>query len=200
MSDSPIKVTGEFTPDPHVCKFIVDAPLLEDWTLIFKSREESLGSPLVDALFGIAGIARVQVSGSVLTLTKDEAHDVPWPQLARDIVPEVRRILELGEAPISQAAVDAVAQGNPEDLFSTIEELFENQINPALASHGGFVRLVKIEDRDVYLEMGGGCQGCSASQATLRHGIETAVRQAAPQVRQILDVTDHAAGTHPYFQ
>ena len=80
-----------------------------------------------------------------------------------------------------------------------VERLFESHINPALASHGGFARLVKVEDRDVYIEMGGGCQGCASSQATLRHGIETAIRQVAPQVREVIDVTDHGAGENPYY-
>jgi Fe/S biogenesis protein NfuA len=66
--------------------------------------------------------------------------------------------------------------------------------------HGGFVKLVKVEDRDVFLEMGGGCQGCAASQATLRQGIEAAIRDVAPQVRNVVDVTDHAAGTNPYIR
>ena len=65
--------------------------------------------------------------------------------------------------------------------------------------YGGFVRLDRVEDRDVFLEMGGGCQGCSASRVTLREGIEQAIRQACPQVREVVDITDHDAGENPYY-
>ena len=58
---------------------------------------------------------------------------------------------------------------------------------------------MKVEERDVFLEMGGGCQGCAASQATLRHGIESAIRRVVPQVREVIDVTDHESGENPYY-
>jgi Fe-S cluster biogenesis protein NfuA len=196
MSDE-IKITGEFTPDPSVCKFVVDRPLVESWSLLFKSREESLGSPLVDALFDVEGIAAVRVAGSAVTLTKNGA--TPWPELAPDIGRAIRGVLQTGQAPVSEAALEVVKSQPVEDIESGVSELFERHINPALASHGGFVRLVRVEDRDVHVEMGGGCQGCAASQATLRYGIESAIREAVPQVRNVVDVTDHAAGENPYY-
>jgi len=192
-----IKITGEFTPDPAVCKFTVDRPLLPEWTLSFKSREESKGSPLIDALFEIPGITQLRVSGSTVTVTKNVP--VPWPELAKSIGKAIRAVLAGTEPPISDAAIDGMRNVPVDDLEELIGDLFETHINPALASHGGYVRLVRVEGRDVYLEMGGGCQGCSASQATLRYGIESAIRQVAPQVREIIDATDHAAGSNPYY-
>lgn len=197
MTDQ-IKITGEFTPDPAVCKFIVDRPILEDWTLLFNSKEESMGSPLIDALFDVEGVAAVRVSGSSLTITKDVV--TPWQELAKEIGKTIRSTLRQDEAPISEAAVDAVRHAPAGDLEATVVRLFEEHINPALAMHGGYVRLIRVEDRDVHLEMGGGCQGCAASQATLRQGIESAIREVAPQVRQIVDVTDHASGENPYYR
>jgi Fe-S cluster biogenesis protein NfuA len=111
----------------------------------------------------------------------------------------MRPVLEQAEEAISETALDEVRNAPPEDIEPLVQRLFDEYVNPALASHGGFARVVKVEDRDVHVEMGGGCQGCAASQATLRHGIETAIRQVAPQVRQVIDVTDHAAGTNPFY-
>ena len=196
MSDT-LKITGEFTPDPHICKFILNRTLVEEWTLLFHGPEESHGSPLVEALFKVDGIAKVQVSGSTVTLTKIISR--PWPEMTRDVIPAIRGAMEAGSPPISPEAIDAVANQGLDGLRETIEKLFEEKINPAIASHGGFVKLVKIEGHDVYLEMGGGCQGCSASQATLKNGIEGAIREVAPQVREIIDATNHAAGTNPYY-
>jgi Fe/S biogenesis protein NfuA len=80
-----------------------------------------------------------------------------------------------------------------------IEQALSEQINPALASHGGWVKLVKIEGQDVYVEMGGGCQGCASSRATMKFGVERAVKEAAPAVRNVIDATDHEAGSNPYY-
>ncbi len=199
MSDqNELKVTGEFLPDPNMCKFQVSRPILEEWTVIFKSPEESMGSPLADALFGINGITRVKVSGNSITLSKNVP--TPWPEMAKDILPAIKGPLISGEPPISQAAIDAVQVAPEADMADVIDQLLEQHINPALASHGGFVALVKVEDRDVFIEMGGGCQGCAASKMTMKNGVESAIREVCPQVREIIDVTDHAAGANPYYR
>jgi Fe-S cluster biogenesis protein NfuA len=196
--DTDIKITGEFTPDPNVCRFVADRPVVKDWTLIFKSRDESMGSPLVDRLFDIPGVVLVRVSGSTVTVTKDVP--TPWPEMGKAIGQAIRTSLS-GDGPaISESALEAVRATPADDIESSIEQLLEMHINPALAMHGGFVRLVRVEDRDVYLEMGGGCQGCAASKATLRYGIENAIREAVPGVREIIDATDHAAGENPYYR
>lgn len=197
MSNQEIKITGEFTADPNICRFVIDRPVLKEWTINFKSAEDSKGSPLVDRLFAIDGISEVRVGGNTITINKTV--DDPWPKLAKEIGSAIRTSLSDDVPPISEAAVDAVRSAPLDDMAEVIEKLFEEHINPALASHGGFVRLVKVVDRDVHLEMGGGCQGCSASKITLKHGIENAVREAVPQVREVVDVTDHASGENPYY-
>jgi Fe/S biogenesis protein NfuA len=79
-----------------------------------------------------------------------------------------------------------------------VQCLLETAINPAVAGHGGVVSLVDVKDRMVYLQMGGGCQGCGMADVTLKQGIETMIREEVPEVVEILDVTDHAAGQNPY--
>jgi Fe-S cluster biogenesis protein NfuA len=86
-----------------------------------------------------------------------------------------------------------------EDIRIAVENLLEARINPALSSHGGFVNLVKVEAGDVYLEMGGGCQGCAGARATMRYGVENAIREVVPGVGQVVDATDHAAGGAAYM-
>ncbi len=195
-----LKVTGELLPDPNMCRFMVNRDIIEEWTLMFKDPEESMGSPLVDSIFAVPGITRVKVSGNSITLSKNVP--TPWPEMAKDLLPAIKKPLESGNTPpISEAALEVVRNSPPsENIEEIVEQLFEQHINPALAMHGGFVKLVKIENDDVYIEMGGGCQGCAASQATMRHGVETAIRDVAPQVREVIDVTDHSAGTNPYYR
>lgn len=94
-------------------------------------------------------------------------------------------------------AGEASAASGP--LAERVQSVFDELVNPRIASHGGAVELVDVEDDNVYIRMSGGCQGCSASAATLRMGIERTLREEIPEVGEIHDVTDHDAGVSPYF-
>jgi Fe/S biogenesis protein NfuA len=90
------------------------------------------------------------------------------------------------------------------ELTGSVEErvrqVLDRQINPAVASHGGRAELVEVTDGGVVsLRLSGGCQGCGQAAATLRNGIEVALRQHIPEITEIHDVTDHAAGENPYI-
>lgn len=80
-----------------------------------------------------------------------------------------------------------------------IQCVIEEMVNPAVDSHGGRVDLVDFVNNDVHLRLSGGCQGCSSSQATLKNGIERLLREEFPEIRNIIDVTDHASGENPYY-
>jgi len=81
-----------------------------------------------------------------------------------------------------------------------IQKLLEEQINPGLASHGGHATLVGLKDSVAYLQLSGGCQGCGSATATLKQGIVTMIKRELPHIKDVLDVTDHAAGTNPYYR
>lgn len=80
-----------------------------------------------------------------------------------------------------------------------VSAVLEQQVNPAIASHGGRIDLVDVDGTEIYMEMSGGCQGCAMSRMTLRQGVEKMLRQAVPEITAIHDVTDHSAGDNPYF-
>jgi Fe/S biogenesis protein NfuA len=86
-----------------------------------------------------------------------------------------------------------------EDLKTRVQDLIDTAINPAVAGHGGYVELLDVRDNVVYLQMGGGCQGCGAADITLKAGIERLIREEIPEVTEVLDTTDHAAGENPYY-
>lgn len=94
----------------------------------------------------------------------------------------------------------------PEDIDLTgtvgekVQQLLDLSINPALAAHGGFANLVKVEDDSVvHVFMGGGCQGCSMSAMTLSEGIKTSIMEMIPEVTEVIDATDHTAGENPFY-
>ncbi|MGI9642386.1 MAG: NifU family protein [Acidimicrobiia bacterium] len=89
------------------------------------------------------------------------------------------------------------------ELTGTTEEkirtLLNERINPAIASHGGVAHLIAVDGSVAQLELGGGCQGCGLAAVTLRQGIERAILDAIPEIDEVVDVTDHALGTNPFY-
>jgi Fe/S biogenesis protein NfuA len=87
--------------------------------------------------------------------------------------------------------------------FGTVEEkieaLLDGEINPSLAAHGGFARLIRVDGDVAYITMGGGCQGCGLAAMTLSEGIKAQIAERIPEIREVLDETDHAAGENPFF-
>jgi Fe/S biogenesis protein NfuA len=81
-----------------------------------------------------------------------------------------------------------------------VSQLLEQSVNPSLAAHGGFATLVGVDDENqVFLTLGGGCQGCAMSRMTITEGIDRAIREAIPEVTAIVDATDHSAGENPFY-
>ncbi|MDH4363790.1 MAG: NifU family protein, partial [Acidimicrobiia bacterium] len=85
------------------------------------------------------------------------------------------------------------------ELPEKVQAVLDQAVNPALASHGGFARLVGIDGTRVFVTMGGGCQGCAASAMTLRDGIRAMLMDALPEITDVVDATDHAAGENPFY-
>ena len=86
------------------------------------------------------------------------------------------------------------------DVAQRVIQVLEQQINPAIASHGGRADLVAVEEEVAYLRLSGGCAGCGMAAVTLSQGIEVAIFESVPQITRVVDVTDHAAGTNPYYE
>ena len=85
-------------------------------------------------------------------------------------------------------------------LAAAVQRLLDDEINPALASHGGFAHLLDLREGVAYVELGGGCQGCGMAHVTLKRGIEARIREAVPEVTGVVDATDHSGGANPYFR
>ena len=81
-----------------------------------------------------------------------------------------------------------------------IQELIDTRINPSVAAHGGNIQLLDVTDDSVYVHMGGGCQGCGQAAATLKQGVQAMIQEEFPEIVNVVDTTDHAAGTNPYYQ
>lgn len=86
------------------------------------------------------------------------------------------------------------------DIAQRVLAVLEQQVNPSIATHGGRADLVAVEDDVAYLRLSGGCQGCGLATVTLSQGIEVALRESVPEIARVVDVTDHASGTNPFYE
>ncbi len=80
-----------------------------------------------------------------------------------------------------------------------VQKVLDEQINPSVAAHGGFIGLIDVKDHVAYIRLSGGCQGCGMADVTLKQGVIVAIKKSVPEIQDILDVTDHASGNNPYF-
>ncbi len=157
------------------------------YDLAFDPLADAAGDDVVHEVSGLSVIvpaASVEdLRGSTLDLPTNEAQG--------------GLVLRNPNRPSTPALGDAI------ELSGTTEEkigqLLDQQVNPAIAAHGGHARLVRLDGEIAYIEMGGGCQGCAMSAMTLRQGIESAILSAIPEIKGVEDATDHGAGENPYF-
>jgi Fe-S cluster biogenesis protein NfuA len=127
-------------------------------------------------------------------------HEAPvnWKEVGPLVGKALREHIQSGQPAVSK---DAVKNAPAEDVLrERVQRILEEQINPEIAKHNGVISLLDVQGTTVYIKMGGGCQGCSQADATLRGGVERALRQQVPEIGSILDVTDHANGTNPYYR
>jgi len=195
MAPADIKITAE-PIDTSRCKFLVSQPLHAGGVRRFASLDEAQGSPLAEAIFAIPGadVAEVIVSGNLMTVVKRSP--TAWPVVGKAVGQAIRAALaSQGPAVAPKATMPAADDA----LYERVADLFDQQVNPMVARHGGRVELIDVQDAVVMVRMAGGCQGCGMADVTLRQGIEAMLHQHVPEVKGIVDITDHAAGSNPYF-
>ncbi len=191
-----IKVTAHVDPTrPELCTLTIDRPLHPDGLASFRNAEAAKGSVLAEKIFEIEGVTVVRIAGSEVTVTKPDADD--WQVTAKQIGDLIRAHIRSGEPAVSK---DYQPQRLPDSVLTgRIQAIFDTEVNPAIAAHGGVVSLLDVKNGNVFIKMGGGCQGCGMADVTLRQGIEKAIRSQIPEVEEILDTTDHASGTNPFY-
>ncbi len=188
-----IQITGEPSAEGDRCRFVVDRPVLPDGSAYFSDAKSAEASPLAREILSIPGVDSILIAENVVTVNASYAVD--WPALAIGQV--IRRNLKGGSPVVASEYFEGLPSEG--DLKWAISDLLNREINPAVAAHGGYVELIDVKKNNVFIRMGGGCQGCGAADVTLRQGIEKAIRGLVPRVGEILDTTDHAAGRNPYY-
>lgn len=199
----------QITPEARAkIESLVDAEVVRDPALRIALAEPAAGTTPLDRPYAISLVERedkarteiaINVEGIRVLLNLDTSNllsgaTVEWAEAAGGFRVETPRPAA-GRAPSSSSAATEIDH----PLAGRVQQVIDEQINPGIASHGGEVELVDLADDTLYIRMGGGCQGCAASAATLRQGVERMVREAVPEIGEIVDVTDHTAGVNPFY-
>ncbi|HKN44237.1 MAG TPA: NifU family protein [Propionibacteriaceae bacterium] len=205
MSDSGVLIDPTITiqaatslVDPDTCKFTVSRTVHPGGPFFFDDRERAGGSPLVERLFALPGVAYVLIADNVVTVGKEPG--ASWSGLRSAIGTGLRTQL-LTEVPaILQAPANASTRERTDaESRAVVQELLDREVNRSIAAHGGQISIVDVRDGNLFIAMSGGCQGCAASKVTLRQGFEVMLRRVAPEIVNIVDTTDHAAGNTPFY-
>ena len=199
LVDLPIGIRAETSlTDPDTCKFTVSRSLHPGGPFFFGNKERAAGSPLGERLFALSGVANVLIAENVVTIGKEPG--ASWGGLKSAIGTAIRTQLLTGVPAILEMAACASTQGRSDaELGVLVQQLLDKEVNRSIANHGGKISLVEVREGKLFITMSGGCQGCGSSQVTLRQGLEVMVKRVAPEIEEIVDATDHAAGKKPFY-
>ncbi|MDO9382120.1 MAG: NifU family protein [Hyphomicrobiaceae bacterium] len=176
-------IQTEATPNPATLKFLPGRQVLSDGTADFRDVAASKASPLATRLFEIDGVKGVFLGSDFISVTKTDGE---WQHLTPMILGAIMEHYMSGNAADGGEAggADEVENYDPKDeeVVTTIKELIETRVRPAVAQDGGDITFSGFRDGIVYLHMRGACAGCPSSTATLRHGIENLLKHFCPEV------------------
>ena len=183
-------IQTEATPNPATLKFIPGETVVEGAPRDFRSLDEADVSPLATRLFSVEGVTGVFLGSDFITVTKDDGE---WQHLKPAILGVIMEHY-LSGAPVLDDA--GMGEDTSEEFFaeedteivSTIKELLDTRVRPAVAQDGGDITFHGFKEGIVYLRMKGACAGCPSSTATLKHGIENLLRHFVPEVAEVRPV------------
>jgi Fe-S cluster biogenesis protein NfuA len=183
-------IQTEATPNPATLKFIPGKPVLPGSTRDYRTADDAGESPLAQRLFGVRGVSGVFLGQDFITITKADAE---WQHLKPAILGTIMDhylsgapVLATGTGPAAAGAEDFDEADSA--TVSTIKDLLETRVRPAVAQDGGDITFHGFRDGVVYLNMKGSCAGCPSSTATLKHGIENLLRHFVPGVTEVRPV------------
>lgn len=187
-------IQTESTPNPATLKFLPGKVVLSEGTADFRSAEAArAASPLAGRLFDIPGVTGVFFGFDFITVTKA---DPEWQHLKPAILGTIMEHFMSG-APVMADMTSAVGETTDGEFYdsadseivSTIKELLETRVRPAVAQDGGDITFRGFENGTVFLNMKGACAGCPSSTATLKHGIQNLLRHFVPEVQQVEQIS-----------
>lgn len=189
MEAKNVDIRLEFTPNPNALKYVLDDHvLLPRGSASFVDQKSAEAAPLAKRLMAIPGVSSCMIGSNFVSVTKSEAGD--WEVLDLATREALQQHVISGDPAVNPLSLEKPASSAPvegeTELDRKIKAVLDNDIRPAVAMDGGDVVFERFENGIVYLYMQGSCAGCPSSTATLKMGIETRIRQAVPEVQEVV--------------
>ena len=182
-------IQTEETPNPATLKFLPGRDVMGAAPPAdFPNAESAKASPLAESLFKIPQVSSVFLGSDFITITKSEDD---WQQLKPILLTALMDFFLTGLPVINQTpAPQDVSEGadgeeGDAEIVSTIKQLLDTRVRPAVAQDGGDIVFHGYEDGVVSLTMRGACAGCPSSTATLKHGIENLLKHFIPEIKEV---------------
>lgn len=192
-----IRITAEPQVIPTNCLFRVDRSLSVGALYTSDATWAAEWMPLAATLFAAQPTVRgVRIADAEVLVSLSEVPQ-DWREIARTLGSAIREYLQDGGVAAKEGAGDAMS--GDDQLRQQAQKIIDAELNPNLASHGGWVEIQASKGADLYITMGGGCQGCGSAAMTMKQGVEVALRNGVPGLGAIHDATDHASGANPYM-
>lgn len=197
MAEALIIEIEDAPTDSDTCVITVNRPVSPGTPLYFSTPAEAASSPMAQRLLEPGKLEAVLLQENTITLLKP-LDGVPWADVTPGVEVIVREHFEQQDKVFDGSDRDMTS--DEEALAQRVQQVLDTEINPMVASHGGVIQVLGVKGSALYVHMGGGCQGCAMSTATLKQGVEQVVQRNFAEIDTILDTTDHAAGTNPYYR
>mgnify|MGYP001281157305 CR=1 FL=1 len=184
-------IQTEATPNPATLKFIPGREVLGEGAVDFRNPEDAAASPLAQRLFEIPGVAGVFFGSDFITITREERTEsgFEWQHLKPAIMGAIMEHYASGAPVILDSSMvqedEEFFEEADGEIVSTIKELLETRVRPAVAQDGGDITFRGYREGIVYLHMRGACSGCPSSTATLKYGIQNLLRHFVPEIREV---------------
>jgi Fe-S cluster biogenesis protein NfuA len=184
--DLDFHMRAERTPNPNSVKWVLSTTLADAGrSAHFEHAPSAEVSPLAARLFAVDGVVGVFVARNFVTVTKRE--DLEWPALAQPLVETLKDFAASGESALG-AGFDAARAEAADEIEARIQRILDDEIRPYVAQDGGDVIFAGFRDGRVELYLQGSCSGCPSSLATLKLGIESRLREAVPEVDEVVAI------------
>lgn len=192
----------EETDSPWI-RFDLDSPVSTK-SKVYLNSTEAKTSPLGSKIFGFPWVEEIKITPQSILIKRQDWVD--FDIIAEPLKELIEEHFKANTKPFEENPEPPSQKESPQNVvqdFSGKEKqvaaFLEETINPQIASHGGRISLVKLEDSSLFVKMEGGCQGCGMAQATLKEGVETSLKEHFDFISHVVDTTDHSQGLNPYL-
>jgi Fe-S cluster biogenesis protein NfuA len=187
MNDYSVEL--EFTPNPNTLKYVTNAAFLLAGAQNFANAQSAQGkSPLAEKLFALEGVGAVMVGKNFVTVALEDQDKLT--ELNDQIIETIKAFMASGEKAVHLDALQGSGEGSvpTNEIERKIVEILDQDVRPAVAMDGGDITFDRFEDGIVFLQLKGACAGCPSSTATLKMGIENRLKEAIPEVTEVVSV------------